>query len=139
MTGRRFLDTNILVYTDAADQPARQAVAIDLVARCRRDGTGVVSTQVLNEYFVTTTRKLGVDPVVARRKVELFGQLTTVPTALDDIIAAIDLHRLHGLHYWDALVIRSAQQAGCVELFTEDMQDERRFEGLTIINPFLVR
>jgi predicted nucleic acid-binding protein len=137
MPGRSFLDTNVLVYTDDAGSPEKQATAVDLVARCRRSREGVVSTQVLQEYFVATTRKLGVDAVMARRKVELFGQLELVAPGLDDVLAAIDLCRLHGFHFWDALVIRAAQQAGCSRLLSEDMQQGRRIDGLEIVNPFL--
>jgi predicted nucleic acid-binding protein len=137
MPGRSFLDANVLVYTDDAGSPEKQAAAVDLVARCRRSREGVVSTQVLQEYFVAATRKLGVDAALARRKVELFGQLELVIPTLDDVLAAIDLCRLHGYHFWDALVIRAAQQAGCSRLLSEDMQHGRRIDGLEIINPFL--
>jgi predicted nucleic acid-binding protein len=137
MPGRSFLDANVLVYTDDAGSPEKQAQAVDLVARCRRDHNGAVSTQVLQEYFVAATRKLGVDPTLARRKVELFGQLDLVAPALADVLGAIDLCRLHGFHFWDALVIRAAQQAGCSRLLSEDMQHGRRIDGLEIVNPFL--
>jgi predicted nucleic acid-binding protein len=137
MPGRSFLDANVLVYTDDAGSPEKQAHAVDLVARCRRNRDGVVSTQVLQEYFVAATRKLGVDTVLARRKVELFGQLELVAPALADVLGAIDLCRLHRLHFWDALVVRSAQQAGCSRLLSEDMQHGRRIDGLEIVNPFL--
>jgi len=137
MAGRSFLDANVLVYTDDSGSPEKQAAAVDLVARCRRSREGVVSTQVLQEYFVAATRKLGVDAALARRKVELFGQLELVIATLDDVLAAIDLCRLHGFHFWDGLVIRAAQQAGCSRLLSEDMQHGRRIDGLEIINPFL--
>ena len=73
MTARSFFDTNVLVYTDDKAAPAKQRRALDLVAEHRRAGTGVVSLQVLQEYFVTITRKLRVDAQIARRKVELRG------------------------------------------------------------------
>jgi predicted nucleic acid-binding protein len=136
MSGRSFLDSNVLVYTDDAVHPEKQAQAVDLIARCRRNNTGVVSAQVLQEYFVAATRKLGVDAAIARRKVELFGQLKMVTTQLDDVLGAIDLCRLHRLQFWDALVIRSALQAGCRRLLSEDMQPGRRFDGVEIVNPF---
>ena len=53
-----------------------------------------------------------------------------------DILAAIDLHRLHGFSFWDALVLRAARQTGCSVLFTEDMQDAREIDGIQIVNPF---
>lgn len=96
----------------------------------------MVSTQVLQEYFVTATRKLGVAADLARRKTELFGRLQLVTTGLDDVLAAIDLHRLHGLSFWDALIVRAALAAGCTRLLSEDLQAGRRFDGLEVVNPF---
>jgi predicted nucleic acid-binding protein len=69
--------------------------------------------------------------------VELFSQLHLVLNGLDDILAAIDLHRLHSFSFWDALIVRSAHRARCRTLFTEDFQHGRRIDGLEIINPFL--
>jgi predicted nucleic acid-binding protein len=136
MRDRSFLDSNVLVYTDDASSPAKQRTALDLIARCRRRGEGVVSLQVLQEYFAISTRKLGVDAAVARRKVELFSQLSMVATDVDDVLGAIDLHRLHRFSFWDALVIRSALQAGCARLYSEDLQHGRHIDGLEIVNPF---
>lgn len=136
MPARSFIDTNVLVYTDDADNPRKQRQALELLAEARRAGTGVVSTQVLDEYFVAATRKLGVAAATARRKVELFARLDVVVIDVGDILAAIDLHRLHQFSFWDALVIRAALQAGASRLYTEDMQDGRRIDGLTIVNPF---
>lgn len=106
------------------------------MAEHRRAGTGVVSLQVLQEYFVTVTRKLQVDPQVARRKVQLLAEFDVVTPDVADILAAIDLHRLHGFSFWDALIMRSAMQGGCSVVFTQDLQDRRELDGLQIVNPF---
>jgi predicted nucleic acid-binding protein len=137
MSARSFFDTNVLVYADDKAAPAKQRRALDLVAEHRRAGTGVVSLQVLQEYFVTVTRKLQVDARIAGRKVELLAEFDVAAPELADILAAIDLHRLHGFSFWDALVLRSAKQAGCSVLFTEDFQHGREMEGLRILNPFV--
>ena len=136
MTARSFFDTNILVYADDKAAPAKQRRAIELVAEHRRARTGVVSLQVLQEYFVTVTRKLHVDASIARRKVELLAEFDVSAPEVTDILAAIDLHRLHDLSFWDALVLRAARQAGCSVVFSEDMQDAREIDGLQIVNPF---
>jgi predicted nucleic acid-binding protein len=138
MSERSFIDTDILVYTDDQDSPEKQQIALDLLARAIADGTGVVSTQVLQEYYAAATRKLGVDPALARRKVELFSRLDTVQVATSLILAAIDLHRLHKLSFWDALIVRAALDAGCTVLHTEDLGSDQRIEGLRIVNPFPV-
>jgi predicted nucleic acid-binding protein len=136
MPVRSFFDTNILVYADDKANPAKQRHALDLIAEYRRARTGVVSMQVLQEYFVIVTRKLGVDAAIARRKVELLAEFDVAAPDITDILAAIDLHRLHGFSFWDALVIRSAKQSGCNVLFSEDMQAGRTIDGVKIVNPF---
>lgn len=136
MSARSFLDTNILVYTDDKAAPAKQRRALELVAQHRRAGTGVLSLQVLQEYFVTVTRKLRVDAAVARRKIELLSEFEVLTPDVADVLAAIDLHRLHGFSFWDALVVRAAKQSGCTVLLSEDLQDTRTIDGVQIVNPF---
>lgn len=137
MTARSFFDTNVIVYADDSRHPAKRDRAIELIAEHRREQTGVLSPQVLQEYLVTVTRKLGVEAVVARRKIELLAEFDVVATGVADVLGAIDLHRLYGFSFWDALVVRSAKQAGCTVLFSEDMQHDSSVEGLRIVNPFV--
>jgi len=136
MTVRSFFDTIVLVYTDDRSAPAKQRRALDLMAEHRVAGTGVVSVQVLQEYFVAATRKLRVDPAVARRKVELLAEFQVAVPEVDDVLAAIDLHRLHGFSFWDALTLQTAKRGGCRQVFTEDLQSTREIDGLLITNPF---
>ena len=137
MSVRSFFDTNILIYADDSTTPAKQQRAIQLVSEHRRARTGVVSLQVLQEYFVTVTRKLHLDARIARRKVELLAEFDVATPDVVDILASIDLHRLHGINFWDALVVRAAKQTGCSVLLSEDMQGDREIEGVQIVNPFL--
>lgn len=137
MSARSFFDTNVLVYVDDKAAPAKQRRALELVAEHRRAGTGVVSLQVLQEYFVTVTRKLGVDAGIVRRKVELLVEFDVAAPDVIDILAAIDLHRLHGFSFWDALVLRSAKQSGCSVLLSEDFRQSREIDGVRVVNPFL--
>jgi predicted nucleic acid-binding protein len=137
MSARSFFDTNVLAYADDHDAAAKQKVAIELVAKHRRAGTGVLSLQVLQEYFVTATKKLHIDPAIVRRKVELLAEFDVVAPGVDDILAAIDIHRLRGFSFWDALVVQSAKQSGCSALFSEDMQHGQEIEGVRIVNPFV--
>lgn len=137
MNGGSFLDTNVLAYTDDSRVPHKNAVALDLVENLRRAGTGVVSTQVLQEYFVTATRKLGVPAEAARRKVEIFARMDLVLIGKDDILAAIELHRHNQLSFWDGLLVQAATRSGCSILYTEDLQHGQRFGGLTVVNPFV--
>jgi len=101
-----------------------------------RKGRAVVSTQVLQEYFVNATRKLGVDVVIARRKVELLMTLEVVRIESAMIVEAIDLTRRHSISFWNAPIVRSAAAAGCRRLVTEDLQDGWTVDGVTVSNPF---
>lgn len=136
MSARSFLDTNVLLYSDDRDARGKRRRALDLLAEHRLARSGVVSLQVLQEYFAAATRKLGVEAAIARRKVELFANYHLVVLDVDDVLAAIDLYRLHQLAFWDALVVRAASQGGCSVLYTEDLQDGRSIDGVTIVNPF---
>lgn len=137
MSERSFVDTNVLVYTDDSSAPEKQRISLDMVEQALVERSGVISTQVLQEYFVATTRKLGVDAALARRKVQLFARLDTVQIGVDLVLGAIDLHRLDGLSFWDALIVRAAQQGGCTVLVSEDLHAGQRIEGLRIVNPFV--
>ena len=136
MSARSFLDTNVLLYTDSVDAPAKQRRALELLAAQRLARTGVVSLQVLQEYFVAATRKLAVDAGVARRKVELFANYHLVVLDVEDVLAAIDLYRLHQVSFRDALVVRAAKEGGCSVLYSEDLQHGRSIDGVRIVDPF---
>jgi predicted nucleic acid-binding protein len=133
---RSFVDTNVLVYADDGAAPAKQARARALIGDLFAAGSGVLSLQVLREYFVVATGKLGIGAEEARRKVEIYSHFDVVTSDVDDLLAAIDLHRLHGLTLWDALIVQSALAARCGLLYSEDLQHGRRFGSVRIENPF---
>jgi predicted nucleic acid-binding protein len=133
---RSFLDTNVLVYADDKLAGQKQAKAQDLIEEALRTGNGVVSTQVLQEYFAVTTRKLGVPPEAAQLRVETYAPLTAVTIDVEHILQAIKLHRLHQINFWDALIVHAANRSGCSRLLTEDLQVGRIIEGVEIVNPF---
>jgi len=136
MSARSYFDTNVLVYTDDKATPTKRRKALALVTEHRRSGTGVISMQVLQEYFVAVTRKLDLDVRIARRKVELLAEFDVFNPDVGDILAAVDIHRLHNFSFWDALIIRAAKQTGCNVLFSEDLQTAREVDGLRVVNPF---
>jgi len=133
---RSFIDTNVLIYADDADAGPKRDTALRLLDEHIRSGMGVFSTQVLQEFFVIATRKLGIPAATARRKIELLGTQDVVPIDLEMILAAIDLHRLHALSFWDALILRAAKAGGCTRLLTEDLQHGQIIGGVRIENPF---
>jgi predicted nucleic acid-binding protein len=136
MTGPFFVDTNILVYADDRRDRRKQALARDLVRLALTSGKGRLSTQVLTEFFAVATRKLGLAAATVRRRVEVYASLPVFRPAAEDLLNAIDLHRLHGVAIWDALIVRAALASGCRVLYTEDLQHGRTFDGLEIVDPF---
>jgi len=133
---RRFLDTNVLLYADDLDAGNKRVRAQQVLREAMSSGEGVLSTQVLQEFFVIATRKLGVEPAMARRKVELLAEMDLVRVDLAMILAAIDLSRLHSFSFWDALIVRTAAAAGCGLLLSEDLQHGQVVDGVRIENPF---
>lgn len=134
---RAFFDSNILIYADDHSEPEKQRIARILIEKYFSIGNGVVSIQVLQEYFTTVTKKLKMDTSIGRVKVELMSKFVANITLPEDVLSAIDIHRLHGLSFWDSMIVRSAKQAECRILFSEDMQHGRVIDGLQITNPFL--
>ena len=136
MTGPFFVDTNVLVYADDRADPGKQAVARELIRAAFHHGTGNLSIQVLNEFFAVATKKLGLSAANVRRRIEIYATLQVFRPAVADLLGAIDLHRLHQLSIWDALIVRSALASGCRVLYTEDLQHGQIFDGLEVIDPF---
>jgi len=133
---RSFIDTNILVYTDDASTPEKQAAAISLLETGWNSGNIIFSTQVMQEYFVAATKKLSVPVEIVQRRIELLATQNITSVEQADIIRAIEIHRLYQYSFWDSLIITIAVKASCKILYSEDMQNKRRIEGLQIINPF---
>lgn len=138
MTARCFVDSNVLLYADDHNAGPKRDRARELIRELMVAGTGVLSLQVFQEYFAVATKKLGIPAAGARQRIELLSRLDVVILGVEDILMAIDLHRLHQFSIWDALIIRAALNAGCRVLYSEDLQDGRRIDGLEIVNPFKV-
>ena len=136
MNGREFIDTNVLIYADDARDARKRARARELIRRLMREGRGVLSLQVLQEFFAAATRKLNMSSEDARSRIVQYSRFDVVTLDTVDLVAAIDLHRLHRVSIWDALVVRAALNGTCTTLHTEDMQDGYVVETLTLRNPF---
>ncbi|XAH25789.1 PIN domain-containing protein [Xylophilus sp. GW821-FHT01B05] len=134
-----FFDTNILVYTVDASDPERQEKAIDRFSRSITEGSVVISTQVLQEFYNITTRKLRppLSEREAQQQVSNLCALEVVGSSSHSILSAMELAREHRLQWWDALILEAALRAHADILYSEDGQHGRRFGSLTVINPFL--
>lgn len=134
-----FFDTNVLVYCMDAGDPARQARAIERFARACEQDTVVLSTQVLQEFYAITTRKLqpALAPEEARAQVERLASFEVVGSSATSVLEATRLAERHRLQWWDALILEAALRAGADVLVTENGQHGQRFGKLTLENPFL--
>lgn len=135
-----FVDTNVLLYAHDASESVKRPVAAGLLARLWRDRTGVLSTQVLQEFYVAGTRRLRppIPRSSAREIIEQYRAWPVVTIEPTMILAASVLQEQHHLSFWDALVIQAAAAAGAGTLLTEDLQHGSTYLGVTIIDPFRV-
>lgn len=136
MTGLAFFDTNVLIYADDDKSPSKQARAESLIEEHQADDALVVSLQVLQEYFAAATRKLKVDPAIAQAKVEILASGNVVRFTERDVIAAIELHRLHKISFWDAMIVHAARISNATVLYTEDLAHGSSIAGVPVRNPF---
>jgi len=138
MSARSFVDTNVLVYLFDADTPDKQARARELVATRGPAGELVLSTQVLQEFFVTVTRKLERPLSIesAEGAVRRLAAYPVVTTTVGLVMAAISVLRAHKISFWDALIVAAAREAGCDELLSEDLGDGATVAGVRVRNPF---
>lgn len=138
MTDRVFLDTNVLVYAYNAQEPEKQRVAQDILRTCLQNENGVLSAQVIGEFFNVMTRKV-TPPVTVDGAREIIKNFDVIPVQEIDremVHRAIDTHQTFFVSYWDALIIAAAERSGCRRILTEDLDDGQQYHGLTVINPF---
>jgi len=138
MSGRAFVDTNVLVYAHDRGAGEKNARARELVARLWRERTGVVSTQVLQELYVNVRRKASA-PVSAPEARALVEDYLAWPLVVNDgatILQAVAIEERFGLSFWDALVVASAQEAGVEILWSEDLNDGQAYGSAVVRNPF---
>jgi predicted nucleic acid-binding protein len=135
---RVFLDTNVLVYAYDVDAEAKHDIARDLLLGLWEAEAAVVSVQVLQEFYVTVTRKLPkpMSKRAAREILETYDAWPVHRPTVEDAVFAAELEERHRLSFWDALVVVSAQRSGAETLLSEDLQHDRRIEGVRIENPF---
>ena len=133
-----FVDTNILIYAYDADAGWKHDVAQARLVELWDSEAGVLSAQVLQEFYVTITRKV-TKPLSKRAAREVVGTYLAWPLHRPtgpDLLAASELEQRHRLSFWDALIVISAKQSGAGVILSEDMQAGRHFGDISIANPF---
>jgi predicted nucleic acid-binding protein len=134
---RRFVDTNILVYAHDDSAGVKRDLARALVEQLWESRDGCLSVQVLQEFFVSVTRKIA-KPLDAQTAQEIIADLSRwhvhVPAA-DDILGAIGIHQRTGISFWDAMIVRSAAEMGCDVLYSEDLNTGQEYSAVLAENP----
>jgi predicted nucleic acid-binding protein len=134
--GRAFFDTNILLYLLGGDFPAKSAAAQDLFREHTASKTIVLSTQVIQEFYVTASRKLKMPRRELRDAVAAFLVLPLIVADGDVIQSAMRIEERYQISFWDALIVAAAEKGGADVLYTEDLNDGQRYGTVVAKNPF---
>lgn len=133
-----FIDINILVYAHDRSAGEKHQVARDLIREMWETGNGCLSVQVLQEFYVTVTRKVA-SPLPIEEAAEIIRDLSFwhvhTPTA-EDVLGAIDIQRNFQVSFWDAMVIYSAKCLSCTVVWSADLSDGQAYENAQVKNPF---
>jgi predicted nucleic acid-binding protein len=136
---RQFVDTNVLVYAHDVTAGYKHNRARSLMEELWETREGCLSVQVLQEFFVTTTRKIP-KPLDAPAAAQIIGDLAhwhLHTPAAGDVLAATDICQRTGVSFWAAMIVRSAKELGCGTVHSEDLNPGQAYEGVQVRNPFL--
>jgi predicted nucleic acid-binding protein len=136
--GKVFLDTNIIVYAHDLSAGRKHEVALKTVLDLWNSGQGILSTQVLQEFFISVTRKIP-KPIEIRGAQKIVEDLLEWEVIINDgdlILASIDLHVRYHCSFWDSMIIQAAIKGRASLLLSEDFSDGQTIRGVKIQNPF---
>ena len=138
MSDKVFIDTNVLVYAFDKSEPEKGIIARQLISDFGTDGNLVLSTQVLQEFYVVVTKigKLMLTREEAENIVNEFAEFPLVQVDRAIISRAMKRHQSKIFSFWDSLIVEAALKLGCSQLLSEDMQDGLVIHSMTIRNPF---
>ena len=139
MTENTFVDTNIFVYFRDSANERKQLIASECLSKLWENKTGYISTQVLNEYFVTVTKKIRMPLSVsdAWGDIEELEKWNPVILDFELLKTAYQAISIYSLSWWDALIIAAAKVCGCKSILSEDFSIEKDYFGVRVINPFI--
>jgi predicted nucleic acid-binding protein len=135
-----FIDTNVVVYAYDSHDPRKQRTAQRILTEALAEERGVLSVQVIGEFFTAVTRRIPV-PLSVDEAGAIIDILCVMPVQEVDasmVRRAIETGKIYGLSYWDSLIIAAAERAGCSRLVSEDMNDGQRYHSVVVENPFAV-
>lgn len=138
MSDRVFLDTNILVYAHDVSAGPKNAIARDLVTELWAHKTGCLSIQVFQEFYVTVTQKVPrrMDPADAETILRGLSYWYVHEPKTEDVFQAIALQKRYQLSFWDAMIVQSAVQLECGQIWSEEMNPGQIYAGVQLVNPF---
>ncbi len=135
---KTFLDTNIFIYSMDKSQPEKQKKCRNRLKSTAEGVFGVISTQVMQEFYTAATTKLGADPLIVKdilRSLERFEIVIITPDIIKD---AVDCSIINRLSFWDSLIVTAAGAAKCSILWTEDLNDGQIIRGVRVKNPLTI-
>jgi len=141
MRDRVFLDTNVIVYAYDKSAGKKHIQAKEILIDLWKSGYGVISIQVLKEFYVTVTRKIPntLDIDTAETIIDDFLSWEVVVNDGHNLLEAISIQRRYRFSFWDALIIAAAQESGCSLLYSEDLSSGQKIKNLQIKNPFALK
>jgi len=134
-----FVDTNILVYAYDSSSGKKHETAQSLVKQLWDFQSGCISVQVLQELFVSLTKKVN-PPVEMDTAVQIIRDLSIWQTHVagkEDVLQAIEISRRYKISFWDAMIIQSAKRCGCKKIWSEDLSSAQTYDQVQILNPFI--
>lgn len=138
MSDKTFVDTNVLIYAHDADATAKHEVAKGVLRKLWSERTGVLSMQVLQEFYVNVTRKIATPlPKDVARLVVSSYSIWCMETTPAEIAAAFRIEDESRIGFWDALIVASAVKAGTVRILSEDLNAQQMIAGIRVENPFV--
>ncbi|MDP9049720.1 MAG: PIN domain-containing protein [Acidobacteriota bacterium] len=139
MSDRLFFDTNIFIYSKDPRDPLKQRLAIELLRDAADEGNGVISYQVIHEFFNFALQKSPqkMSPQDAYIFLaDVFGSFEAVASSTPVVSGAIHIQQRYQLSWYDSLIVSAAQQGGCTTLYSEDLQHAQTFGTVTVRDPF---
>lgn len=133
---KKFLDTNIIVYANDARNEGKQKRSLEIVAENMRSGTGVISTQVLQEYAHVALNKLHQRQDVILRQLVLLEGLEVIRQSPALIRRSVEIKTSYQVSFWDACIISAAEHAKCDVILSEDLNSGQFYSGIAMKNPF---
>jgi len=138
MNGKAFVDTNILIYAHDRLAGKKYARAEELLNRLWQENRAVLSTQVLQEFCVNARRKaanpIGLDEL--REAIRDFLTWEIVVNSAESVLRALEIEVRYRISFWDAMIVQSAESAGCEVLYSEDLSHGQEYSGVLVIDPF---